>query len=76
MNYFDNLDNGPLNKYNKILKMEKKVYRCVLLPMDWGSFKFHTISLSLDSSSNTIKFLYNLQPETRVVETNSRIERF
>jgi hypothetical protein len=24
MGYFDNLDNGPLNKYKKILKNEKK----------------------------------------------------
>jgi hypothetical protein len=33
MGYFDNLDNGSLNKYKKILKM-KKDYRCVLLPLD------------------------------------------
>jgi hypothetical protein len=32
MGYFDNLDNGPLNKYKKILKI--KVYRCVHLPLD------------------------------------------
>jgi hypothetical protein len=25
MGYFDNLDNGLLNKYKKILKMEKKI---------------------------------------------------
>jgi hypothetical protein len=24
MDYFDNVDNGPLNKYKKILKIEKK----------------------------------------------------
>jgi hypothetical protein len=33
MGYFDNVDNGPLNKYKKILKM-KKVYRCVILILD------------------------------------------
>jgi hypothetical protein len=31
MGYFDNLDNGSLNKYKK---KWKKVYRCVLLPLD------------------------------------------
>jgi hypothetical protein len=31
MGYFDNLDNGLLNKYKKILK---KNYRCVLLCLD------------------------------------------
>jgi hypothetical protein len=25
MGYFDNLDNGPLNKYKKILKIEKQI---------------------------------------------------
>jgi hypothetical protein len=25
MGYFDNLDNGTLNKYKKILKIEKKI---------------------------------------------------
>jgi hypothetical protein len=25
MGYFDNLDNGPLNKYKKILKMKKSL---------------------------------------------------
>jgi hypothetical protein len=50
MGYFDNLDDGPLNKYKKkILKM-KKVCRCVLL--DWWSLKFYVISLSFDSPSN------------------------
>jgi hypothetical protein len=34
MGYFDNLDNGPLNKYKKNLKNEKKVYICVLLLLD------------------------------------------
>jgi hypothetical protein len=48
MGYFDNLDNGPLNKY-------KKNYTCVFLPLDWWSFKFHAISLSFDSLSNTVK---------------------
>jgi hypothetical protein len=33
MGYFDNHENGSLNKYKKILKI-KKVYKCVLLPMD------------------------------------------
>jgi hypothetical protein len=31
MSYFDNFDNGPLNKYKKILKIEKKIYKCILL---------------------------------------------
>jgi hypothetical protein len=26
MGYFDNFDDGPLNKYKKILKMEKNLY--------------------------------------------------
>jgi hypothetical protein len=34
MSYFDNLDNESLNKYKKNLKNRKKVYRCVLLPLD------------------------------------------
>jgi hypothetical protein len=34
MDYFNNLDNEPLNKYKKNLKNEKKVYRCVLLLLD------------------------------------------
>jgi hypothetical protein len=55
MGYFDNFDNELLNKYKKILKWEKKVYRCVILSMDWGSFKFHVISLSFDSPSKTVK---------------------
>jgi hypothetical protein len=33
MDYFDNLDNELLNKYKKILKIEKN-YRCVLLSMN------------------------------------------
>jgi hypothetical protein len=61
MGYFDNLDNEPLSIYKKILKMKKKVYRCILILLDWWSFKFHAFSLSFDSSSNTIKFSYNLQ---------------
>jgi hypothetical protein len=48
MDYFDNLDNEPLNKY-------KKNYRCVFLPLDWWSFKFHIILLSFDSLSKTVK---------------------
>jgi hypothetical protein len=51
MDYFDNLDNGPLNKYKKILKMEKKFIN-VFFYLDWWSFKFHVISLSFDSPSN------------------------
>jgi hypothetical protein len=52
MSYFDNLDNESQNKYKKNLKNRKKVYKCVLLRLDWWSFKFHGISLSLDSLSN------------------------
>jgi tRNA (Thr-GGU) A37 N-methylase len=33
MDYFDNLDNGPLKKYKKIIKM-KKIYKCILLLLD------------------------------------------
>jgi hypothetical protein len=60
MDYFDNFDNKPLNKYKKILKI-KKIYRCVLLHLDRWSFKFHAISLSFDSPSKTINFhvIYN-----------------
>jgi hypothetical protein len=64
MGYFDNLDNfdnGPLNKYKKNLKNEKKNYRCIFLPLDWCSFKFYVISLSFDGPSIIIKFSYNLQ---------------
>jgi hypothetical protein len=53
MDYFNNLDNEPLNKY--------KINRCVFLHLDWWLFKFHAISLSFDSPSKTIKFLCNLQ---------------
>jgi hypothetical protein len=60
MGYFDNLDNKPPNKYKKKIKW-KKIDRCVLLLLDWRSFKFHAISLSFDSPSKTIKFSYNLQ---------------
>jgi hypothetical protein len=60
MDYFDNFDNGLLIKYKKILKMGKKIYRCVLLPLNWWSFKFYAISLSFDSPSKTIKFSCNL----------------
>jgi hypothetical protein len=49
MGYFDNLNNEPLNKYKKILKMKKKIYRYVLVSFDWWSFKFYVISLSFDS---------------------------
>jgi hypothetical protein len=34
MSYFDNLNNGPLNKYKKNFKNRKKVYRCVLLSLN------------------------------------------
>jgi hypothetical protein len=60
MSYFDNFDNETLNKYKKILNI-KKVYRCVFIPMNWWSFKFHEISLSFDSPSKAIKFSCNLQ---------------
>jgi hypothetical protein len=53
MDYFDNIDNGPLNKYKKNLK-NIKVYRCVLLFLDWWLFKFYVISLSFDSPSKTV----------------------
>jgi hypothetical protein len=53
MGYFDNLDNGPLNKYKKILKIF--FYRCVILYLDWWSFKFHAISLSFGSPLKTVK---------------------
>jgi hypothetical protein len=33
MGYFDNLDNEPLNKYKKKLKI-KKVYRYILVCLD------------------------------------------
>jgi hypothetical protein len=54
MSYFDNVNNEPLNKYKRDFKNEF-FYRCVLLPIDWVSFKFHAISLSFDSSSKTVK---------------------
>jgi hypothetical protein len=60
MRYFDNLDNKFLNKYKKILKIEK-TYEYVLLLIDWRLFKFHEISLSFDTPLRTIKVLYNLQ---------------
>jgi hypothetical protein len=53
MVYFDNLDNEPFNKYKKNLKMNF-FYKCVILPLDWWSFKFHAISLSFDSPSKTV----------------------
>jgi hypothetical protein len=55
MVYFDNLNNEPLNKYKKILKIEKKNYSYVFLLLDWWSFKFHIISLSFNSPLKTIK---------------------
>jgi hypothetical protein len=61
MGYFDNFDNESQNKYKINVKNRKKNYRCVLLTLDWWSFKFHAISLSFDSPSKTIKFSYNLQ---------------
>jgi hypothetical protein len=33
IDYYDNFNNGSLNKYKKILKI-KKNYRCVLLSLD------------------------------------------
>jgi hypothetical protein len=35
MDYFDNLDNWLLNKYKKNLKNKKKLYRFILLRLDW-----------------------------------------
>jgi hypothetical protein len=55
MSYFDNLDNESLKKYKKNLKNRKKIYRCVLLSLDWWSFKFHAISLSFNNPSKIIK---------------------
>jgi hypothetical protein len=34
MGYFDNHDNGLINKYIKNLKNEKKAYGYALLPLD------------------------------------------
>jgi hypothetical protein len=34
MGYFDNFDNGFLNKYIKKSLKWKKIYKCVLLPID------------------------------------------
>jgi hypothetical protein len=48
--YFDNFDNKFLNKYKK-----NKIYRRVLLSVDWWSFKFHIILLLFDTSSKTVK---------------------
>jgi hypothetical protein len=45
--YFDNLDNNPLNKYKKILKIEKSLYMC----SSTFTFKFH---------SNFMQFHYHL----------------
>jgi hypothetical protein len=47
MSYFDNLDNGPLNKYKKILKMEKKFIDVLFY-------------LWIDGHSNFIQFHYRL----------------
>jgi hypothetical protein len=47
MIYFDN---KFLNKYKKM----KKNYKCILLLLDWWSFKFHTILLSFDSPSKIV----------------------
>jgi hypothetical protein len=33
MGYFNNLDDGSMNKYKKYLKI-KNIYRCVILPLD------------------------------------------
>jgi hypothetical protein len=46
LGYFDN---ELLNKYIK------KVYKCVLLSLDWWSFKCHAILLSFDSPLKTDK---------------------
>jgi hypothetical protein len=54
MDYFDNLDNESLNKYKNNLKI-KNIYRFVLLPLYWWSFKFHVILLLFDSPSKTVK---------------------
>jgi hypothetical protein len=54
MGYFDNLDNGSLNKYKKKIKNDF-FYKCVLLRLDSYLFKFHAISLSFDSPSKTVK---------------------
>jgi hypothetical protein len=55
MVYFDNFDNGPLNKYKKKLKIEKKIYSCVLLLLDCWSLKFYAILLSFVNPSKTVK---------------------
>jgi hypothetical protein len=61
MDYFDNLDNGFHNKYKKILKIEKNFIDIFFSLINWQWFKFHTISLSFDTPSKTIKFyiIYN-----------------
>jgi hypothetical protein len=46
-------------EYKKILKMIF-FYKCVVLRLNWWSFKFYVISLSFDSPSKIIKFSYNL----------------
>jgi hypothetical protein len=50
MGYFDNLDNGLLNKYKIILKIEKNIDMLFYLWID-----VHSISLSFDSTSKTVK---------------------
>jgi hypothetical protein len=72
MGYFDNVDNGPLNKYKKILKM-KKVYRCVILILDWWSFKFHVIRLIVHQRPlnwNRCKLYENLMVFDRLSNNN------
>jgi hypothetical protein len=46
MGYFDNLDNGPLNKYKKKLKIEKKIIDVFFY-------------LYIDVHSNFIQFHYD-----------------
>jgi hypothetical protein len=52
MGYFDNLDNGLLNKYKKNLKIEKSLWLCSFFFL-W--IDVHSISLSFGSPSKTVK---------------------
>jgi hypothetical protein len=54
MGYFDNLENGLLNKYQKILKIKKNLH-IFLSFIDWYCFKFHAISLWFVDPSKTVK---------------------
>jgi hypothetical protein len=51
MSYFDNIDNGPLNKYKQNLKNRRKLTDVFFYL--W--IESHSISLSFDSSSKTVK---------------------